>query len=444
MNRKLVFVIVFLIVTCTGSIFLIKPNSGLTLDDDIKIGLYYYVWYEEGNNTRHWNDEPCDTAVDRPVLGYYSSQDRTVIKQHLDWMKDIGIDFLIISWWGKNSYEDNSTKVVFETVNSYASDWMELAILVEGFNEIEGPHGYDFAAIYDYLLHTYMEPYSDIYLRINNKPLACWYNFPNMTNPEDNQEAIRNDSRFEARIVGHSNYVDWWAWPIAGYDEAPEPLCTDEYVGILPRYDDTYLNRSTITKYDVNLTEGLYDKQWNKTISLAREGEVNFLAIYSWNEYHERSQIEPHISMDYTYILSLFCQTKYYVQIIPEFLPTDATPPIIHTLSPKNKTYTAKDVSLTFTVSESTSWIGYSLDGQANVTIARNTTISGLSDGSHGLTVYSKDTAGNTGASKTIYFTIDTKQPEPFPIWVVGVAIATVAIASAAIAVFWRRRKQPP
>lgn len=324
MRRKLVLVIT-LTIAFTCCTFLIRPSSGSTLDDDIKIGLYYYVWYEEGNNTRHWNDEPCDTAVDRPVLGYYSSQNETIIKQHLDWMKDLGIDFLIISWWGQisgsceNSYEDNSTKILFDVVESYASDWMELAIMVEGFNETEGPKGYNFTAIYDYLINTYIEPYNDIYLHVNNKPLVCFFNFVNMTIPKDNRDAIRGEARVEARIVGHSNYVNWWAWPIAGYDEAPEPLCTDGYVGILPRYDDTYLNRSTITKYDVNYTEGLYDKQWKEAIRLAEEGKVNYVTIYSWNEYHERSQIEPHTNTDGKYILSLFCQTKYYVQIIPEF-----------------------------------------------------------------------------------------------------------------------------
>jgi len=73
-------------------------------------------------------------------------------------------------------------------------------------------------------------------------------------------------------------------------------------------------------------------------------------------------------------------------------------------LSPENKTY-SNAVPLTFTVSETTSWIGYSLDGQANVTVAENTTLSNLSDRSHSLIVYANDTAGNTWASDTVYFT---------------------------------------
>ena len=324
MSRELVYVTAFTIafICCT---FLVKPSSGFALDGDIKVGLYYYVWYEEGNNTRHWNDEPCDTSVDKPILGYYSSQNETIIKQHLDWMKDLGIDFLIISWWGQisgsceNSYEDNSTKILFDVVESYASDWMELAIMVEGFNESEGPDGYNFTAIYDYLLDTYIEPYSDIYLRVNNRPLVCFFNFVNMTIPKDNRDDIRGDARFEARIVGHSNYVDWWfGIPCSVNSSTIPPLSPkDGMICVEPRYDDSYIGGNST--FDGNLTEGLYDFQWREAIRLREGGKVNYVTIYSWNEYHERSQIEPHSGINGKCIRSPFCKTKNYVQIIKGF-----------------------------------------------------------------------------------------------------------------------------
>jgi len=89
----------------------------------------------------------------------------------------------------------------------------------------------------------------------------------------------------------------------------------------------------------------------------------------------------------------------------------DTTPPSIYTLSPENKTYSVDDVPLTFTVDEATSWIGYSLDSQANVTITGNTTLTSLADGSHSVVVYANDTAGSMGASSTVYFSVDTIPP---------------------------------
>jgi len=80
-------------------------------------------------------------------------------------------------------------------------------------------------------------------------------------------------------------------------------------------------------------------------------------------------------------------------------------------LSPENKTYSVDSVPLNFTVDETTSWMGYSLDGQANVTTAVNTTLSSLLDGGHHVAVYANDTVGNMGASGTVYFTVDTTPP---------------------------------
>jgi len=55
--------------------------------------------------------------------------------------------------------------------------------------------------------------------------------------------------------------------------------------------------------------------------------------------------------------------------------------------------------------------MGYSLDGQLNVTITENTTLPGLPDGPHSLIVYANDTAGNMGSSDIVYFTVDTTPP---------------------------------
>jgi len=86
--------------------------------------------------------------------------------------------------------------------------------------------------------------------------------------------------------------------------------------------------------------------------------------------------------------------------------PIDTTPPTMTLLSPENKTYTTTSVPLIFTANETTSWIGYSLGNQANVTITGNTTLTGLPEGTHSITVYANDTTGNMGASEIVYFTV--------------------------------------
>jgi hypothetical protein len=118
----------------------------------------------------------------------------------------------------------------------------------------------------------------------------------------------------------------------------------------------------------------------------------------------------------------------------------DATFPAVSILSPENKTYNATEIALKFTMSEPASWMGYSLDGQENITISGNTTLTGLTDEPHNITVYAKDAAGNIGASETVTFTVDT--PEPFPTTQVATVVsgASVAVIGVGLFVYFRKR----
>ena len=90
------------------------------------------------------------------------------------------------------------------------------------------------------------------------------------------------------------------------------------------------------------------------------------------------------------------------------FAPLGNVIPINITItSPENRTYASTCVRLNFTVEpEGTAlaWIGYSLDGGANVTITGNTTVGGLSEGGHSIVVYARDSNGNMAASNMVFF----------------------------------------
>ncbi len=107
-------------------------------------------------------------------------------------------------------------------------------------------------------------------------------------------------------------------------------------------------------------------------------------------------------------------------------------------LSPTNTTYTTTSVPLEIFLNVQTSWIAYCLDGQVNMTITGNTTLTGLPDGMHRLVVYTTDSVGNTAASETIHFT--TEAPEPFPPWIVAVIVIIAAIGTAAFLLKMRKK----
>lgn len=85
--------------------------------------------------------------------------------------------------------------------------------------------------------------------------------------------------------------------------------------------------------------------------------------------------------------------------------------PTISILSPSDPFYPTSNVSLAFIVNEPTDWMGYSLDGQTNVTIGGSTILSNLLEGLHFVVVYANDTVGNLGMSEVVPFTIDTVSP---------------------------------
>jgi N-acetylneuraminic acid mutarotase len=119
----------------------------------------------------------------------------------------------------------------------------------------------------------------------------------------------------------------------------------------------------------------------------------------------------------------------------------ETTPPKINVTSPSNQTYLESSVPLTFSLDKQVSWIGYSLDGKQNVSLAGNSTIANMTSGFHSITVYANDTFGNMGASETIGFTVT--EPAPFAAAPVAAAsVATIAVVGVGLFVHFKKRKR--
>lgn len=89
--------------------------------------------------------------------------------------------------------------------------------------------------------------------------------------------------------------------------------------------------------------------------------------------------------------------------------------PYVSISSPVNMTtYATSNVSIHFSVNSKTTWMGYSLDGQANITVSENTynaSLINLSEGKHELTVCATNYAGDVTSATTVYFTVDMTPP---------------------------------
>lgn len=132
-----------------------------------------------------------------------------------------------------------------------------------------------------------------------------------------------------------------------------------------------------------------------------------------------------------------------YSAVNQEYTPIGygTVPPTISVLSPQNITYSSTNVSLAFTTNKPVAWQAYSLDGQEKVTITGNTTLSELPSGSHKITVYAKDSFGNTAASQTIIFSIVKPEVSTTTFTIIGSG-ASVAVVFAGVLVYFKKRNR--
>jgi hypothetical protein len=121
-------------------------------------------------------------------------------------------------------------------------------------------------------------------------------------------------------------------------------------------------------------------------------------------------------------------------------------PPAISILKPKNNSVLSVTAlgdtgfPMMFETDGSASWFGYSLDGQKTVTVAGNTTLSGMSVGLHNVTVYANDTFGNMGESATVTFNVETLQ-EPFPtLLIVATSAGVATLAAVGVLIYFKKR----
>jgi len=129
--------------------------------------------------------------------------------------------------------------------------------------------------------------------------------------------------------------------------------------------------------------------------------------------------------------------TKYATNEVYTPVGYGTVPPIVDVASPVNQTYNVSSVSVDFTMNKSAAWMGYSLDGRDNVTVNGNTTLDGLSNGLHNITVYARDYLDNTDASETVSFIVEA----PFPTTLAIATVVSLSIIGIGLLVYFKKRK---
>jgi hypothetical protein len=129
---------------------------------------FYYPWYrtpEVSGYWRHWPPDGTSKITDHPLLGFYDSNNETVIEHHIEWAKEAGIDCFIVSWWGIGSFEDNATSHI---KNVCEQNGFKFTIYYENTSSVN-------QTVNDivYLLNNYAD--SNAWFRVDNRPVFYVY-----------------------------------------------------------------------------------------------------------------------------------------------------------------------------------------------------------------------------------------------------------------------------
>ncbi len=120
-------------------------------------------------------------------------------------------------------------------------------------------------------------------------------------------------------------------------------------------------------------------------------------------------------------------------------------PPEMTFRSPLNQTYNDSIIPIIYTVNKNLTSSDYSLDGQQNITITGNTTLTRIPNGTHNLAIYANDSYGNTG-SQTINFTVEKPESKSSPTGSVAVisgitAVVVVIVAASLLLIYYKRKR---
>ena len=94
------------------------PVAGASAD--VRVAIFYYPWYgtpARDGSWQHWDQRaavpPAGIASEfYPARGVYSSSDSLVVGAQMGEIRAAGVDQVVVSWWGRESPEDQRLSLV--------------------------------------------------------------------------------------------------------------------------------------------------------------------------------------------------------------------------------------------------------------------------------------------------------------------------------------------
>jgi len=262
--------------------------------DPIRVLAHYYIWFDPTS----WNR----AKTDYPVLGRYSSDEREVMRQHITWAKEAGIDGFLVSWKSTAVLNRRLDKLVEVAV---VEDF-KLSIVYESLDFERRPLPVDrIAADMDYFAQQYAD---NKVFDIFGKPLVIWSGTWGYSRDQVAEVTAPLRSRLlilasEKNVDGYQRLADivdgdsyYWSSvnpETRGYQEKLDAMAAAVHAqgGLwiapaAPGFDARLVGGKTVVDRNNGGT-------LRREMDAAIRSSPDAVGLISWNEFSENTHIEP-------------------------------------------------------------------------------------------------------------------------------------------------------
>jgi hypothetical protein len=244
------------------------------------VGVHYFAWYQPDGGG--WRNQVTRVPADspKPALGWYDSRDTDVMATQIRQMEEAGFDFVAVHVIAGLPQTWANARALVDRLSGRR---LKAALVLDSLYN-------DPAAVKVTWVEKAKREFTgdSHYLRFHGQPLVMLFSshldfdVPGVLlrnvywsyRYDPGQNPFNPDLRLEPR--------DWPFWA-----PTPQPAANG-LVPVIPGYTDVALGRAEPMLHERNNGQ-MYREQWQRALELHPE----VILVYSWNEYFERTAIEP-------------------------------------------------------------------------------------------------------------------------------------------------------
>lgn len=332
-----------------------SPSGALTAEPSDRAIAFYYPWYgnpETDGRYANWNHGVAvrngppksfpggdDIGANfYPELGAYSVNDPKIVEAHMKQLRRAGVGVLCVSWWGKDTFTDRALGQLFKAAEAAG---LRINFHIEPF---PGRNAASTREAIDYLSRKYGSSKALHRLtRHGNRPAFFLYDSyltpatewatilqPGATNTirgtdidavviglwvKAKEERFMSDGGFDGFYTYFATDGFTFGSTVANWERLAQWARDNRKIFIpcvAPGYIDTRIRPWNNVNTRGRESGAYYDRMWKAVLKISPE----FVAITSFNEWHEGTQIEPATPKkiaDFTYLDYLPQRPDYYL-----------------------------------------------------------------------------------------------------------------------------------